>query len=139
MSKHSDPLGRTIGIVVFLIGIALLFLIAKVAFSMLNNPVPQLNAIISAASHPLKPGQAQTSVAFPAVGAAIVAFLLRLSLLLIGIIAGSIVAGKGIHLYFASASHTTTVALPTAATETGSAPSSSPASASPEASETGAQ
>lgn len=103
MSRSADPIGRIVGILVFLAGIGLLAIVFKETYSMLTNPVPELAGIIHGASIALKPGQPPPPSAFPAVAAAVVAFFLKLALLFVGVIAGSIVSSKGIHLYFAAA------------------------------------
>jgi hypothetical protein len=103
MSKSSDETGRAMGLVVFVVGIALLAIVFKVAYTMLTNPVPGLTEVITTASTPLKPGAAGPVVAFPGVAAAIVAFVLKLLALAVLTLVGSIMSSKGIHLYFAAA------------------------------------
>jgi len=103
MSKSTDPVGRIVGILVFLVGICLLGLVFWQTYTMLTNPVPELTSIIHRTAMPLKSNQTAPPSALPAATAAVVAFLLKLALLLIAVIAGSIISSKGIHLYFTAA------------------------------------
>lgn len=111
MTKHGEPFGRIIGILVFLAGIGLLVLIFKEAFAMLASPAPDLDAIVRSATQPVKGAHAAQPNPFPAVGAVVLAFFLRLTLLFVGVISGSIIASKGIHLYFTAGSVPTSPAL----------------------------
>jgi hypothetical protein len=116
MTKKSDPLGRITGILVFLLGIALLAVIFKAAFDLLINPVPELVTSHLAASHPVHAGHAAStandSVSLQMIGTSVLRCILRLAAMLVGVAAGSIIAGKGIHLYFTAASHLSVEKLP---------------------------
>lgn len=100
MTKSGEPFGRTIGILVFLAGIGLLAIIFKEALAMLASPVPDLDAIVRSVSQPAKSAHVLQANPFPAVGAVVVAFFLKLALMFVGVVSGSIIASKGIHLYF---------------------------------------
>ncbi len=100
---------RALACVVFLLGIGLLCAVFALAWGLFHAPVPGLNLSASPAAVP--PPAAS-------IGAALTAFLRQLLLLALMTVAGSIVAGKGVHLYFS--------ALPTR-TETPSAREKDPA------------
>jgi hypothetical protein len=81
---------------VFLLGIGLLCFVFSVAWTLFRSPVPGLDL-------PVKP----TATPPPAagIGIALTAFVRQLLLLALMTLAGSLVAGRGIQLYF-SAQHT---------------------------------
>ena len=109
MGKHFDHVGRALSLVIFIAGIGLLALVFVVAYHMLTNPVPGLSAALSATA-----GKGANSGQQPLVGGAtaVLSFLLRLAVLFVMTLAASLIAAKGIHLYFASigAGHTATPA-----------------------------
>ncbi len=92
-SQHPRPdiPSRLLALVVFLLGIGLLCAVFSLAWSLFQSPVPNLNL-------PVKPGAATPPAAN--IGVALTAFVRQLLLLAVMTIAGSVIAGKGIHLYF---------------------------------------
>lgn len=86
-----DIPSRLLALVVFLLGIGLLCAVFSLAWSLFQSPVPNLNL-------PVKPGATTPPAAN--IGAALTAFVRQLLLLAVMTIAGSVIAGKGIHLYF---------------------------------------
>lgn len=98
MGKHFDHVGRALSLVIFIAGVALLALVFAVAYHMLTNPIPGLSAALSTAGKSGGTGQQ------PLVGgaAAVLSFLLRLAVLFVMTLAASLIAARGIHLYFAS-------------------------------------
>lgn len=80
-------------------GIGLLALVFVVAYHMLTSPVPGLREALSAAGTK-SAGSGQQ----PLVGgaAAVLSFLLRLAVLFVMTLAASLIAARGIHLYFAA-------------------------------------
>jgi hypothetical protein len=91
--RHGDLFGRILGILVFLGGVALLVLVFKDAHTMFTSDSMGLQA--GAAG---KPAVGATNQ----LGASAVRMFAGLGLLLLMMIAGSLVANKGINLYFAS-------------------------------------
>lgn len=94
-NTHTDLPGRILAFLVFLLGVGLLCLVFWLAWSLFRSPVPGLEL-------PVKAGTA----APPAVGigVALTAFVRQILLLALMTLAGSLIAGKGVHLYY-SASH----------------------------------
>lgn len=86
-----DIPSRLLALVVFLLGIGLLCAVFSLAWTLFQSPVPNLNL-------PVKPGAITPPAAN--IGAALTAFVQKLLLLAVMTIAGSVIAGKGIHLYF---------------------------------------
>ncbi len=128
MSQQSRSAERFHGLLAFWIGIGLLIALAVIAGKMLTHPVPQLETIIASSSQPLKPGQPANNMAFPAVGAAIISFLLQLTVVLVLIITSSLIAGHGIKLYFAASGNAEPSPAPTSESAAPPAPPASPAS-----------
>lgn len=95
-SNHSRPdvPGRLLAFVVFLLGIGLLCAVFGIAWSLFQSPVAGLNL-------PVRPGTATPPAAN--IGVALTAFVRQLLLLALMCVAGSVIAGKGIHLYFGTA------------------------------------
>lgn len=81
---------------VFLVGIGLLCVVFALAYSLFRSPVPGLEL-------PVKPGTAAPPAA--GIGVALSAFARQVILLGLMTIAGSLIAGKGIHLYFSASQH----------------------------------
>lgn len=91
-----DTLGSGLGIAVFLGGIGLLLETFKLAFEMFS--VPPRNAL----------GLSTAKVFEPiAVGNSLTAIVVRIVLLLIMGVVGSLIANKGVALYFHSRGHVT--------------------------------
>lgn len=86
-----DVPGRLLAYVVFLLGIGLLCAVFSLAWSLFQSPVPGLNL-------PVKSGAATPPAAN--IGAALTAFVRQLLLLAVMTLAGSVVASKGVQLYF---------------------------------------
>lgn len=95
-SNHPRPdvPGRLLAFIVFLLGIGLLCAVFSLAWSLFQAPVQNLNL-------PVKPGTATPPAAN--IGAALTAFVRQLLLLAVMTLAGSVIAGKGIQLYFGTA------------------------------------
>jgi len=93
-SSRPDIPGRLLALIVFLLGIGLLCAVFGIAWSLFQAPVPGLNL-------PVAHGTATPPAAN--IGLALTAFLRQLLLLALMTIAGSVIAGKGIHLYFGTA------------------------------------
>lgn len=93
-NTHTDLPGRILAVVVFLLGIGLLCFVFSLAWSLFRSPVPGLEL-------PVKPGTAAPPAA--GIGIALTALARQLLLLAVMTIAGSLIAGKGLHLYFTAA------------------------------------
>lgn len=91
-----DLSGRILGFTVFLVGIALLCLVFSAAWALFRAPVAGLELPVAA-------GAAAPPAA--GIGIALTAFVRQLLLLAVMIVSGSLVAGKGIQLYFTAAAH----------------------------------
>ena len=89
---------RILSIVVFLLGIGLLLAVFALAWRLFTSPVPGLGLPIAAGSPAPAPA---------AIGAAIFTFVKQIVFMAIMIISGSLIAGRGIHLYFTNAAHAT--------------------------------
>lgn len=87
--------GRAVALCVFLLGVVLLGVVFALAYELFRAPVPGLG--LSAT-----PGAAVPPPA-TAIGSALAAFVRQIVLLLLMTIAGSVMAGKGIALYFSCA------------------------------------
>ncbi|MGI6295871.1 MAG: hypothetical protein ACOX3G_07245 [Armatimonadota bacterium] len=86
---HKDSLaGRLLGILVFLVGIAILVVVAVLAYNLFSA---------STSAVQLKPGG---DGAAASLGASVVRFIYQILLLIVLCVAGSLVAARGLHLYF---------------------------------------
>ncbi len=94
-TRHDLP-GRILAFVVFLLGVGLLCLVFSVAWSLFRAPGAGLEL-------PVKAGSGAPPAA--GIGIALTAFVRQLLLLAVMTLAGSLIAGKGIHLYFSAAAH----------------------------------
>lgn len=92
--RGSDTLGRTIGAVVFAIGIGILVFVFALAYGFFTSQDTTLQAV---------PHGAQTS-AVGHLGASALSLLTRIALLLVMAVVGSLVAGRGMQLYFGASS-----------------------------------
>jgi hypothetical protein len=92
MRRH-DLLGRILGIIVFLGGVAALALVFMTAFHFFNSPLGEI-----------KPPTHTPSTVAPAtqLGNSALNMLIRIGLLIVMTIAGSLIAGRGVQMYFAS-------------------------------------
>lgn len=87
--RRDSLAGQILGILVFLLGIGILIAVAVIAYNLFNA---------SGSALPVKPGA--PAGATSQLGASAIHLLYRLALLLILCIAGSLVAARGLHLYF---------------------------------------
>lgn len=101
MGKPFDHIGRALSLLIFIAGVGLLGVVFAVAYHMLTNPVPGLGAALSATA---ATGKAASASGQPLVGisSAVLSFLLRLAVLFVMTIAASLIAAKGVNLYFAA-------------------------------------
>lgn len=81
--------GRVLGILVFLVGIAILIGVAVVTYRLFNT---------SAAA--LKPTSGAANGAVAQLGNSAIKMLYRIALLIVMCIVGSLLAARGLHLYF---------------------------------------
>ncbi len=91
-----DRGGRTIGMVIFILGIVILLFVFGIAYSMFTAPASQVFGAT--------PNTA--TITALGLGSALVVMLIRIALLLVMTIAGSLVAARGMHLYLASSERT---------------------------------
>ncbi len=94
-THRSDLSARVLAFAVFLLGIGLLCLVFGQAWALFHAPVPQLPL-------PVAPGAAPPPAAN--IGLALADFARKLLLLVLMTVAGSLVASKGIQLYFSAQS-----------------------------------
>lgn len=92
MRRH-DLLAKVLGLVVFLGGIAVLAFVFMTAYHLFHSP---LGAIKTAA-----PGSSVTPAA-QQIGQSALSLLVRIALLIVMTIVGSLIAGRGVQMYFAS-------------------------------------
>lgn len=94
-AHRSDLIGRVIGMLVFLIGVAALLLVFYTAFDLFKmTPAAALGLKFT--------GDPKKDPAAINIGAMFAWLLFRVAFLFIMSIAGSLIANKGINLYFAS-------------------------------------
>lgn len=117
INAHRDFSGRLLAFILVLLGVGLLCGVFSVAWSLFQSPVPGLNL-------PVKAGAATPPAAN--IGLALTAFVRQLLLLAVMIIAGSLIAGKGVQLYFGTA-HPVPPTEPAVATRNGHEASPAPA------------
>jgi len=91
--RKGDLLGRIIGIVVFLGGIGLLSFVFATAYSWFSTPPAALAT---------SPTPGSTAPATAQLGKSAVVMLEKIGLLIVMTIVGSLLAGRGVQLYFAS-------------------------------------
>jgi hypothetical protein len=105
MSRSIDHVGRNVALLVILAGIALLCAVFAAAYQMLTHPVPGLLQALATPAG--TPKNVQASPSWSAAAGAIVEFVLKLVVLFIMTLSGSLVAARGIHFYSAAltASH----------------------------------
>jgi hypothetical protein len=89
---RSDTLARALGILVFLVGIGVLVFVFVLTYRMFNSPNYGLVPT---------PGAGKGQSATQTLGSSALVMLLRIALLFIMALVGSLVAGRGIQLYFA--------------------------------------
>jgi len=100
--RHDLP-ARVLAFLVFLLGIGLLCLVFGQAWALFHAPVSQLPL-------PVPPGATPPPAAN--IGLALADFARQLLLLILMTVAGSLVAGKGIQLYFSAHSALSTTPPP---------------------------
>lgn len=88
---QADHPGRLLALLVFLVGVGMLVFVFVTALHLFQSPVPGLEPL-------QKPGAPPPPAAN--IGTALADFALRLLLLMVMTLAGSILASKGAHLYF---------------------------------------
>ncbi|MGC8863705.1 MAG: hypothetical protein ACP5R5_13150 [Armatimonadota bacterium] len=91
--RKGDLVGRVVGIVVFLGGIGLLAFVFATAYSWFSTP---------SAALPTSASPASTAPATAQLGRSALGILERIALLIVMTIVGSLLAGRGVQLYFAS-------------------------------------
>ena len=91
-APRGDLLARIIGMVVFLVGVGVILEVLLLAFQMFRDPTMGIHA----------PGAPGASATAADLGVGFVRLILRIALLLVGSISGSLIANKGSNLYFAS-------------------------------------
>lgn len=99
MPGRRDWFGSVVGFLVFLGGVALMLLVFRMAYGMFNTPPREALG--------LRDGQA---IEVQNVGPNLVWVVVRILLLLVMGIAGSLVANRGISMYTASRAHRTPAA-----------------------------
>lgn len=87
-----DRTGRFIGMAVFLLGVAVLLVVFGMAYGMFTAPASKLFGGNGGSS----------SVTAAQLGTAVALTLIRIGLLFVMTLAGSLVASRGIHLYLGS-------------------------------------
>ena len=93
MRRH-DLLGRLVGIFVFLCGVGLLVFVFWMTYSFFHAPLSQL---------PTAPAHGSTEPASSQLGKSALELLVRIGLLVVMTIIGSVMASRGVQLYFAAA------------------------------------
>jgi|YNPNPStandDraft_1061719.scaffolds.fasta_scaffold00409_9 hypothetical protein len=91
--RKADLAGKAVGLIAFCAGVALLGVVAALAYKFFTTPA-------DFAAH--KPGIPAPSISAQ-LGGAFVKMLLQIGLLLVMAIAGSLISARGIQLYAASA------------------------------------
>jgi hypothetical protein len=87
--RKDSAAGRVLGIVIFVIGVGILVLVAVIAYGLFTASTPALHAT------PGAPSGAAAELGKSALG-----MLYRIALLVVLCIAGSLLAARGLHLYF---------------------------------------
>jgi hypothetical protein len=87
--RKDSAAGRVLGIVVFLVGIGILVLVAVITYGLFTASTPGLQ---------VKPGAPSGAAA--QLGSSAIGMLYRIALLIVMCIAGSLLAARGLHLYF---------------------------------------
>ncbi len=101
VNTHRDTPGRILAALVFLIGVGLLCLVFGLAWSLFRSPVPGLEL-------PVKAGAAAPPA--EGIGIGLTEVVRQLLLLALMTVSGSVIAGKGIHLYYSAAQSATPAA-----------------------------
>lgn len=91
--------GRAAGLIMLFVGAALLVYVFLQSYAMLTNPIPGMSLPLSAHSSSAA-ASSGSNVDFGRLGTATIAFLLKLAVLLVMTIVGSVIAARGVHLYY---------------------------------------
>jgi hypothetical protein len=91
VSPRSDLFGRVVGILVFLVGLGVILAVVWLGFGMFRDP----NLGMQPAANSPSPSAADLGVGFGKL-------IMRIALLFLGSICGSLIANKGIQLYFSA-------------------------------------
>ncbi len=91
VSPRSDLFGRVVGILVFLVGLGVILAVLWLGFGMFRDP----NLGMQPAGGAPAPSAADVGVGFGKL-------IMRIALLFLGSICGSLIANKGIQLYFSA-------------------------------------
>ena len=94
--RRNDLLGRLVGIFVFLCGVGLLVFVFSMTYSFFHAPLSQL---------PTAPARGSTETASSQLGRSALALLARIGMLVVMTIIGSVMASRGVQLYFAAMHH----------------------------------
>lgn len=97
MRRH-DLIGRILGIIVFLGGIAVLAFVFMTAYHFFQSPLGEIKPPVQ--------GTSATSPATDQLGRSALSVLIRIALLIVMTIVGSLIAGRGVQMYFASSDST---------------------------------
>lgn len=87
--RKDSPAGRVFGIIIFVAGTAILVLVAVTAYQLFTASTPALQ---------VKPGAPAGAAA--ELGRSALGMLYRIALLIVLCVAGSLLAARGLHLYF---------------------------------------
>jgi hypothetical protein len=98
-SHQVDLPSRILGLIIFLFGIGILFFVFFLAYHLYGSPLPGLGLPITGGAAP----------AAANIGVALAHFVKQVVLLAFMTLAGSIIANRGIHLYYAAAQARATV------------------------------
>lgn len=94
-NTRGDIAGRLIGMLVFLAGVALLFLVFYIAYHLFNMPAAEALGLKIT-------GDPKHDPAATTIGAQFAVLLFRVAYLFVMSAAGSLIANKGINLYFSA-------------------------------------
>jgi|YelNatPaOPRAMG01_1025707.scaffolds.fasta_scaffold06400_1 hypothetical protein len=89
---RNDLLGKILGVLVFLIGIGVILYVLKLAFGMLHDPAMGI----------VLPTDTKNNPNLAVIGVSFLRLLMRIVVLFLCCIGGSLIANKGVHLYFCS-------------------------------------
>ena len=121
--------GRAVGLLMLLVGVALLVYVFMQSYGMLTHPIPGM-ALPSSAHGAGNAANTASTVDFGRLGSAAIAFLLKLAVLLIMTFVGSVIAARGVHLYYVAsgaAERPSSGGIPAAAIPAGATPVNAPA------------
>jgi hypothetical protein len=91
-SSRGDLFARVMGFVVFLLGVAIILMVLRLGFQMYEDP----RVGISLTS------RTGASASATEVGASFARLTVRIALLFLGSVSGSLIANKGINMYFSA-------------------------------------